>query len=133
MTVATASATTIHRIREIHNQPLPDLMFEAQRIHREHHDPRTIQLCTLGNIKSGACPEDCGYCSQSVHNSSGLVPEPLMQKAAVLEEAQAAKASGSTRFCMGAAWREVKDGLLYSRDAEASSSCAIEGGRTHGL
>ncbi len=90
MTVATASATTLHRIREIYTQPLPDLMFEAQRIHREHHDPRAIQLCTLGNIKSGACPEDCGYCSQSVHNNSGLSPEPLMQKAAVLQEAQAA-------------------------------------------
>ena len=108
-------ANTLDRIRQIYSQPLPDLMFEAQRIHREHHDPRAIQLCTLGNIKSGACPEDCGYCSQSVHNSSGLAPEPLMQSAAVLQEAQAAKASGSTRFCMGAAWREVKDGPQFDR------------------
>ena len=129
MTVATASSpiltstmidmpidsTILDRIRQIYSQPLPDLMFEAQRIHREHHDPRAIQLCTLGNIKSGACPEDCGYCSQSVHNSSGLAPEPLMQSAAVLQEAQAAKASGSTRFCMGAAWREVKDGAQFDR------------------
>lgn len=131
MTVATASIrtpiettpidppaptdTTLDRIRQIYSQPLPDLMFEAQRIHREHHDPRAIQLCTLGNIKSGACPEDCGYCSQSVHNNSGLAPEPLMQSAAVLQEAQAAKASGSTRFCMGAAWREVKDGAQFDR------------------
>jgi biotin synthase len=107
--------STIDRIREIYIQPLPDLMFEAQRVHREHHDPRTIQLCTLGNIKSGACPEDCGYCSQSVHNSSGLKPEPLMQHGEVLEEAQAAKAAGSTRFCMGAAWREVKDGAQFDR------------------
>ncbi|MCX5961664.1 MAG: biotin synthase BioB [Cyanobacteria bacterium] len=132
MTVATASSpiltstmidmpidsTTLDRIRQIYSQPLPDLMFEAQRIHREHHDPRAIQLCTLGNIKSGACPEDCGYCSQSVHNSSGLAPEPLMQSAAVLQEAQAAKATGSTRFCMGAAWREVKDGAQFDRVLE---------------
>ena len=132
MTVATAStpiltstmidmpidSTTFDRIRQIYSQPLPDLMFEAQRIHREHHDPRAIQLCTLGNIKSGACPEDCGYCSQSVHNSSGLAPEPLMQSAAVLQEAQAAKATGSTRFCMGAAWREVKDGAQFDRVLE---------------
>ena len=132
MTVATASTpiltstmidmpidyTTFDRIRQIYSQPLPDLMFEAQRIHREHHDPRAIQLCTLGNIKSGACPEDCGYCSQSVHNSSGLAPEPLMQSAAVLQEAQAAKATGSTRFCMGAAWREVKDGAQFDRVLE---------------
>ena len=111
-------STTLDRIHHIYSQPLPDLMFEAQRIHREHHDPRAIQLCTLGNIKSGACPEDCGYCSQSVHNSSGLAPEPLMQSAAVLQEAQAAKATGSTRFCMGAAWREVKDGAQFDRVLE---------------
>ncbi len=108
-------APTLDRIHQIYLQPLPDLMFEAQRVHRENHDPHAIQLCTLGNIKSGACPEDCGYCSQSVHNSSGLKPEPLMQQAEVLKEAQAAKAAGSTRFCMGAAWREVKDGPQFDR------------------
>jgi biotin synthase len=103
------------RIAAIYHQPLPDLLFEAQRTHREHHDPRAVQLCTLCNIKAGACPEDCGYCSQSVHNASGLKPEPLMDVEAVLTEARAAKANGSTRFCMGAAWREVKDGPQFER------------------
>jgi biotin synthase len=105
-------------IRQIYLQPLPDLLFAAQTLHRQHHDPQAIELCTLGNIKSGACPEDCGYCSQSVHNQSGLKPEPLMEIASVLAEAQAAKAAGSTRFCMGAAWREIKDGPQFDRVLE---------------
>ncbi|MGI0495031.1 biotin synthase BioB [Alkalinema pantanalense CENA528] len=113
--VAAASSKTLDRIRQIYSQPLPDLMFEAQQVHRANHDPRAMQLCTLGNIKSGACPEDCGYCSQSVHNNSGLKPEPLMQTDTVLAEAQAAKAAGATRFCMGAAWREVRDGAQFDR------------------
>ncbi|MBD2326834.1 biotin synthase BioB [Alkalinema sp. FACHB-956] len=113
--VAAASSKTLDRIRQIYSQPLPDLMFEAQQVHRSHHDPRAMQLCTLGNIKSGACPEDCGYCSQSVHNNSGLKPEPLMHTDTVLAEAQAAKAAGATRFCMGAAWREVRDGAQFDR------------------
>lgn len=108
----------IDRIQQIYRQPLPDLMFEAQRLHREHHNPREMQLCTLGNIKAGACPEDCGYCSQSVHHNSGLQPEPLMQVDAVLQEAQAAKQAGATRFCMGAAWREVRDGAAFDRVLE---------------
>ncbi len=103
------------RIAAIYHQPLPDLLFEAQRTHRQHHDPRAVQLCTLCSIKTGACPEDCGYCSQSVHNNSGLKPEPLMDVDAVMAEATAAKANGSTRFCMGAAWREVKDGPQFER------------------
>lgn len=105
-------------ISQIYHQPLPDLLFEAQRIHREHHDPAAVQLCTLCSIKTGACPEDCGYCSQSVHNKTELKPEPLMDMQAVLAEAQAAKAQGSTRFCMGAAWREVKDGSQFEQVLE---------------
>lgn len=103
------------RITQIYHQPLPDLLFDAQRTHRDHHDPCVVQLCTLSNIKTGLCPEDCAYCSQSVHNKTGLVPQELMSVEAVLAEAQAAKANGSTRFCMGAAWREVKDGPLFER------------------
>lgn len=109
---------TFDRISWIYHQPLPDLLFEAQRIHREHQDPRTVQFCTLSNIKTGLCPEDCGYCSQSVHNKTGLVPQELMSLEAVLAEARQAKESGSTRFCMGAAWREVKDGPLFDRVLE---------------
>ncbi len=108
-------SATLDRIREIYHQPLPDLLFEAQRVHREHHDPHAVQLCTLSNIKTGLCPEDCGYCSQSVHNKTGLEPEPLMDVEAVLAEAQLAKANGATRFCMGAAWREVKDGPQFEQ------------------
>lgn len=108
-------SATLDRIREIYHQSLPDLLFEAQRVHREHHDPHAVQLCTLSNIKTGLCPEDCGYCSQSVHNKTGLEPEPLMDVKAVLEEARLAKANGATRFCMGAAWREVKDGPQFEQ------------------
>ncbi|MBW4542540.1 MAG: biotin synthase BioB [Myxacorys chilensis ATA2-1-KO14] len=110
-----ANFTTLDRITHIYEQPLPDLLFEAQRIHREHHDPRAVQMCTLSSIKTGACPEDCGYCAQSVHHSTGLPPEPLMNIADVLEDAKAAKAAGSTRFCMGAAWREIRDGAQFDR------------------
>jgi biotin synthase len=99
-------------------QPFPDLLFQAQQVHRQHHDPRVMQLCTLCNIKSGACPEDCAYCAQSVHNASDLKPEPLLALEPVLEAARAAKAGGSTRFCMGAAWREVKDGPQFERVLE---------------
>lgn len=108
----------LDRITKIYNQPLPDLLFDAQGIHREHHNPHAVQLCTLCNIKTGSCPEDCAYCSQSVHNKTGLVPQELMSVEAVLTEAQAAKANGSTRFCLGAAWREIKDGFLFERVLE---------------
>jgi biotin synthase len=108
----------IDRIQQLYHQPFPDLLFEAQRVHRQHHDPCAVQLCTLCNIKSGACPEDCAYCSQSVHNATDLRPQPLLDVESVLTAAKAAKASGSTRFCMGAAWREVRDGALFDRVLE---------------
>jgi len=107
--------SSIAAIAKIYHQPLPDLLFEAQRVHREHHDPRAVQMCTLSSIKTGACPEDCGYCSQSVHHQTDLKPEPLMDLESVVAEAQVAKAAGSTRFCMGAAWREVRDGAQFDR------------------
>ena len=111
-------SATLDRITHIYHQPLPDLLFEAQRTHREHHDPRAVQLCTLCNIKTGGCPEDCAYCSQSVRNQTGLIPQQLMSVEAVVAEARAAKANGSTRFCMGAAWRDVQDGPLFDRVLE---------------
>ncbi len=110
-----AAQTTIADIAQIYHQPFPDLLLTAQQIHRQHHDPRAVQMCTLSSIKTGACPEDCGYCSQSAHHDSGLQPKPLMQVEDVVNEAQAAKAAGSTRFCMGAAWREVRDGAQFDR------------------
>jgi biotin synthase len=91
-----------------------DLMFGAQSVHRAHHVAGEVQLCTLLSIKTGGCPEDCGYCSQSASADTGLKAEKLMDVDAVLASAAEAKAAGSQRFCMGAAWREPKD-----RDIEA--------------
>jgi biotin synthase len=118
---------TFERISQIYSQPLPDLLFEAQRVHRENHDPRAVQLCTLCNIKTGACPEDCSYCSQSIHNNTDLKPEPLMELDEVVAQAKAAKANGATRFCMGAAWREVKDGPQFERVLEMVRQVAALG------
>ena len=89
--------------------PFNDLLFQAQAVHRAHFDPNTVQLSTLLSIKTGACPEDCGYCSQSVRFNTGLKAEPLMPLKDVVRAAQEAKDSGATRFCMGAAWRSPKD------------------------
>jgi biotin synthase len=89
--------------------PFPDLVFEAQRIHRENFDPREVQISTLLSIKTGGCPEDCGYCAQSAHYDTGVKAQKLMALEAVLADARAAKAAGASRFCMGAAWRSPKD------------------------
>jgi biotin synthase len=89
--------------------PFPELMFRAQSVHRAHFDPSQVQVSQLLSIKTGGCPEDCGYCTQSVHNNTGLKATKLMEVEAVLEQARAAKASGVSRFCMGAAWRNPKD------------------------
>jgi biotin synthase len=89
--------------------PLVDLLWQAQAVHRRHHAPNEIQLSTLLSIKTGGCPEDCGYCSQSAHAKTGLPASKLMNVDAVLAAAAEAKAAGSGRFCMGAAWREPKD------------------------
>ena len=89
--------------------PFSELVFRAAETHRAHHAPAEVQLCTLLSIKTGGCPEDCGYCSQSVTANSGLKAEKLMDVSTVLVAAAEAKAAGSQRFCMGAAWREPKD------------------------
>jgi biotin synthase len=89
--------------------PFTDLMFQAQTVHRQHFNPNHVQVSTLCSIKTGACPEDCKYCPQSARYDTGLEREKLMQVDAVIEEAKAAKASGATRFCMGAAWRSPKN------------------------
>ncbi|MGE5540416.1 MAG: biotin synthase BioB [Gemmatimonas sp.] len=85
--------------------PFNDLLFEAHTIHRRHHDANAVQLSTLLNVKTGGCPEDCGYCAQSVHFPTGLKAEKMMGVAEVLDAARAAKDAGAGRFCMGAAWR----------------------------
>ncbi len=101
---------TAASLREVHDLPLPDLVFRAQGVHRAHHDPRKVQLCTLLSIKTGGCPEDCGYCPQSAHFATGVDEEPLAGIDRVIHAARRAKARGSTRFCMGAAWRDVPGG-----------------------
>ena len=100
---------TVNEIRTIHDLPFPELLYRASTVHRENWDPNDIQFCTLDSIKTGACPEDCAYCPQSARYNTGLKVEPLKDVNAVLEGAALAKANGSTRYCMGAAWREVKD------------------------
>ena len=101
--------------------PFPELMFQAQTVHRAHFAPTEVQVSTLLSIKTGGCPEDCAYCPQSVHFDTGVKAEKLMPLDAVLAEARAAKAAGASRFCMGAAWRSPKD-----RDLE--SVCAMVAG-----
>jgi len=96
-------------IAALFDRPLLDLLYEAQTIHRRHHAPNEVQLSTLLSIKTGGCPEDCGYCSQSVHAESGVKATKLMDVRAVLQAAAQARDHGSTRFCMGAAWRNPKD------------------------
>jgi biotin synthase len=92
--------------------PFADLLYQAQTIHRAHFDPNEVQISTLLSIKTGGCPEDCAYCPQSAHFSTGLKAQKLMSRAAVFAEAQRAKAAGASRFCMGAAWRAPKDSEL---------------------
>jgi biotin synthase len=104
---------TLREVRAIHDLPLPELMYRAQTVHREHHDPGEVQLCTLLSVKTGGCPEDCGYCPQSSKYDTDVTPARMMKAPEVLEAAARAKAAGATRFCMGAAWREVKDGPAF--------------------
>jgi len=95
----------LDEIEALFSLPFNDLLFTAQSIHRAHFDPNQVQVSTLLSIKTGACPEDCAYCPQSTRYDTGLEAEQLMELEKVLQQARAAKASGATRFCMGAAWR----------------------------
>jgi biotin synthase len=119
---------TLDEITTLYASPFLDLVYRAASVHREHHSPSTVQLCTLLSIKTGGCPEDCGYCSQSIHHKTGLQRESLLQLDEVLAKAAAAKNAGSTRFCMGAAWREVNDGRAFDRVLEM-----VKGVRALGL
>ena len=100
---------TVPAIEALFALPFPQLLFRAQQVHREHHAPDAVQLCTLLSIKTGGCPEDCGYCPQAKRYHTGVDDEALLDLSAVIEAARAAKASGATRFCMGAAWRGPKE------------------------
>ena len=96
-------------IAALFDLPFADLIFQAQSTHRQHFDPNKVQLSTLLSIKTGGCPEDCGYCSQSAHFETGVKAEKLMAVEAVLADARRARDAGATRYCMGAAWRSPKD------------------------
>lgn len=100
---------TIKQANELFSMPFFDLLFQAQQTHRQHFDPQQVQVSTLLSIKTGACPEDCKYCAQSARYKTGLETERLMEVQQVLESAKKAKQAGSTRFCMGAAWRNPKE------------------------
>jgi len=106
---ATRHDWTLDEIRALFAQPFNDLLFQAQTIHRQHFDPNEVQISSLLSIKTGACAEDCGYCSQSAHHNTELERERLLPLDEVIERARAAKAKGSSRFCMGAAWRNPTD------------------------
>ena len=98
-----------NQVKALFDMPMNDLLFVAQTVHRQNFNPNEVQVSTLCSIKTGACPEDCAYCPQSARYDTGLEKEKLMAVEKVIEEAKAAKASGATRFCMGAAWRSPKD------------------------
>lgn len=100
---------TLEEVEKLFALPFNDLMYQAQQTHRHYFDANQVQISTLLSIKTGACPEDCNYCPQSVRYDTGVEAEPLMQVDAVLEQAATAKQQGASRFCMGAAWRSPKD------------------------
>lgn len=117
---ATSASVTRHdwslaEVKALFEQPFNDLLFQAQTVHRQHFDANRVQVSTLLSIKTGACPEDCKYCPQSAHyaKKTGLERETLLDVDDVLAKARLAKEAGATRFCMGAAWRSVKDGPQF--------------------
>ncbi len=100
---------TLPEVEALFELPFNDLLYRAQTVHRQHFDPNTIQASTLLSIKTGACPEDCAYCPQSVRHDTGLSREALLEVEQVVAAARKAREAGATRFCMGAAWRSPKD------------------------
>lgn len=104
---------SVEEVRAIYELALPRLMLRAQTVHQEYHPADEMQLCSLLSVKTGGCPEDCAYCPQSSHHDTKSGAERMMTKDQVLGAAERAKAAGATRFCMGAAWREVKDGPAF--------------------
>ncbi|HXX65931.1 MAG TPA: biotin synthase BioB [Polyangiaceae bacterium] len=109
------SGPTREYVRTLYDRPLFALIDEARRVHRANHAIGEIQLCTLLSVKTGGCPENCAYCPQSSHHRTAAVPEKMLEIGEVLAAASRARDQGSTRFCMGAAWRDVKDGPAFER------------------
>ncbi|HWX55610.1 MAG TPA: biotin synthase BioB [Verrucomicrobiae bacterium] len=112
-------------IAAIYHRPLLDLLLHAQQVHRKHHAANEIQMCRLLSIKTGGCPEDCGYCPQSAHYATGVERHELVSKDDVLAAARTARAEGATRFCMGAAWRQAPEGKEF--DSVLDSVRAVAG------
>lgn len=109
---------TLAEARALYELPFPELVFRAQQVHRANFDPCEVQRSTLLSIKTGGCPEDCAYCPQSAHYNTGLEKHAVLPTDYVVEQARQAKEAGSSRFCMGAAWREVKDGKDFDQVLE---------------
>jgi biotin synthase len=109
---------SLQQARDLHDSPLLDLVFAAARVHRAFHAPGQIQVCKLISIKTGGCPEDCAYCSQSSHYQTGIASQPMLATEQVLEIARRAREAGASRVCMGAAWREVRDSKQFDRVLE---------------
>ncbi|MBN2731713.1 MAG: biotin synthase BioB [Balneolaceae bacterium] len=99
---------TKEEITDLYHTPLLELIYKAATVHREHHDTGEVQVCTLLSIKTGGCPEDCAYCPQSAHNNTDIEPGKMLDNEEILGAARKAKEAGSTRFCMGAAWRSAR-------------------------
>jgi biotin synthase len=104
---------TVSDVRAIHDLPLPDLVFRAQEVHRQHHKPNEVQLCSLLSVKTGGCPEDCSYCPQSSHYDTGVKREKMLSVDEVVSAASRAQAAGATRFCMGSAGRNAQNGEAF--------------------
>jgi len=109
---------SVAELRTIHDLPLTELVYRAQTVHRRHHEPGKVQCCTLLSIKTGRCPENCGYCPQSAHFDTEVDDHGLLDVDVVLEAARAARENGATRFCMGAAWRAAPQGNQFDRVLE---------------
>jgi biotin synthase len=106
---------TREEVERIYWQPVMDLIYRAATVHREHHDPSEVQVCTLLSVKTGGCPEDCAYCPQAARYHTDVKVHKLLEVGDVLQKAMEARESGSTRFCMGAAWREVRDNRDFDK------------------
>ena len=115
---------TTEEVEERYRLPLTELVYRAQSVHRRHHDPAVVQRCTLLSIKTGACPEDCAYCPQSARYETGVERQELLEPETVLAAARAAREDGSTRFCMGAAWRDAKEGRAFEQVLEMVAGVA---------
>jgi biotin synthase len=111
----------------LYRTPLLDLLHQAQRVHRAHHDPHAVQRCTLLSIKTGGCPEDCGYCPQSAHYDTGVDAQALLPPDEVVRAARRAREAGASRFCMGAAWRDARQGEAFETVLEMVRGVAAEG------